>query len=121
MRDPRLRRMIAIGYLKLAIIIIGVAVFLVPMVIHPGAAGMRITLIACGLCAIGLALAQSTITREWTWVFSGTIVAGALIVFATAYVLTISDTLKQIGILFILGIMWYGLPKISEHERKRRR
>ena len=121
MRDPRLRRLILIGYLKLAIIIIGVGVVLMPMVIHPGAAGTRITLIVCGICAIGVALVQSTITREWTWLFSATIIAGALIVFATAYLLTVNDTLKQIGILLILGIMWYGLPKIAEHESKRPR
>ena len=118
MRDPRLRRLVLIGYTKLAIIVIGVGVFLMPMVIHPGAAGMRITLIACGICAIGLAIAQSAITREWTWLFSGAIILGALFVFATAYFLTIDDTLKRVGILIFLGIMWYGLPKIADYESR---
>ena len=121
MHDPRLRRLILIGYTKLAIIVIGVGVFLMPMAIHSGAAGMRITLIACGICAIGLAVAQATITREWMCLFSGTIIVGALIVFGTAYFLTVNDTLKQVGIILILGIMWYGLPKIAEYESRRPR
>lgn len=52
------------GYLNLALYVLVVMILLLPTIIYPGARGIRIVLIVCGLSGIGLVVAKRISRRR---------------------------------------------------------
>jgi hypothetical protein len=119
-KEPEIRRVVLRGYFNLAVIVVGVALLLLPLVLNHGSMrGVQISMIAEAVCAIGLALWQRFGSGEWTTLFSGTVLVGAflLLLLANATILT-NNFFKGILSLLVLGILWVVLPRIAEYEGK---
>jgi hypothetical protein len=120
-RSPEFRRLVLRGYLNLAAIIVGSVLLVLPIILdHHTVHGIQVTLTASAVIATGLALVQRFITNEWTTLFSGTVILGAMIVFMTGRFIT-STPIKDIGLLLALGIIFFVLPRIAEHEQTHRK
>ena len=122
MRDPEVRRLVILGYTKLGLMLVGLAFLLLPILLHPGLQGARVSLVLEGTLGVLVAVWQG-VKRAWSPLFSGTALVVALLVFVTAVFVTSTDpggiALKQILVLTVLGTIWYGLPAIRRFERNR--
>lgn len=121
-RDPHIRRLVLRGYLNLALFLGIIAVALIPIVLHPGARGIRIVLMIVGsvgiLIAVGRRLAGqgSTAFTVAFVVFSAAQIALAFFVSPGS---ESGDTVKQLLILFSLSLMFVIIPKIVVSQRTR--
>jgi hypothetical protein len=109
------------GYAKLAYMLAGIVLLLVPIILHPGLQGVRVTQALCGAVGVGLAL-WTGLRGEWTRAYSLTVLAFSLATIALAYVVTdqsaVGQALKQVLIVLIVAAILIALPRISMYKRK---
>ena len=120
-RDPNIRTLVMKGYAKLAYMLAGIVLLLVPIILHPGLQGVRVTQALCGAVGVGLAL-WTGLRGEWTRAYSLTVLAFSLATIALAYVVTdqsaVGQALKQVLIVLIVAAILIALPRISMYKRK---
>ncbi|HEY0381401.1 MAG TPA: hypothetical protein VGC72_04320 [Candidatus Elarobacter sp.] len=120
-RDAHTRSLIIRGYLNLALYFGTVVVLLLPTLIYPGARGIRIALIVCGVGGVALVIGERLLRHRWTWLFGGGCLAWSIASIAIAFLLPRSDAagiaMMQLLIVFSLALLFIGLPWIVERRR----
>jgi hypothetical protein len=120
-RDVHTRSLILRGYLNLALYFAVLIVLLLPTAIYPGARGIRIALLVCGICGAALVLGERLFRHKWTWLFSGGCLAWSVASFGIALLLPRSDATglvaMQLLIVFSLALVFIGVPWIVERRR----
>jgi hypothetical protein len=96
---------------------------MLPIVLQ-GFNGLRVTLGACAVLGVALAIWQYAI-KEWSWRF-GAVVSLAAIAdggFVAMFYASskVEQTVRDALCLFVLGIIWWALPAISAYEQRYQR
>jgi hypothetical protein len=107
------------GYFNLAVIVFGAIALILPIILdHGSVRGVQISLALQALIVIGIALRNRFVTHEWTALFSIIVIIGAVIGLIGVRFLD-NTAIKDIGVLLILGIVYYVLPRIKRYDRIR--